>query len=47
MYIKPYYCYIIEETDISHLETTNNLAKKPKDKLANKEILMPLDYPKP
>lgn len=41
-----YYCHS-EETGISYPETTNDLAEKPKDKPANKEILILLDYPEP
>ena len=44
--MKPYHCHI-EESDISYPETTNDLPKKPTDKLANEEIFTPLDYPKP
>lgn len=38
MYIKPYNCYI-KKTNISYLETTNDLAEKPTNKSTNKEIL--------
>lgn len=41
--MKPYYCHT-EDTDISYLEITNNLSKKPVDKLANEEIPTLLDY---
>ena len=45
-YVRPYNRQI-KETDISHLETANGLAKIPVDKPASKEIAMPLDYPQP
>lgn len=44
--MKPYHCHI-ENTDISYPETTNNLVENPADKLANKEIPMPLNSLKP
>ena len=46
MYVKPYYCHT-KETNISYLETANDLAEKLEDKLANEEISTLLDYPKP
>ena len=41
--MKPYYFHT-KNTNISYPETINNLAKNPRDKLANKEILTLLDY---
>ena len=40
-HVKPYYRHT-EDTDISYLETINDLAENPIDKLANEEISMPL-----
>ena len=45
-YVKLYYCYT-ENIDIGYPETTNDLAKNPADKAANKEIPTPLDYLEP
>ena len=44
--MKPYHCHT-KETDISYPETTNDLAEKPTDKPANKEVPTPLDHLKP
>ena len=44
--IKPYH-YYTKETNISYLETTNDLTEKLVNKLANKEIPTPLNYLKP
>lgn len=45
-YVKLYYCHT-KNTNISYLETTNDLAKNPTDKPINEEIPMPLDYLEP
>lgn len=41
--MKPYYCYI-ENININHPETTNDLVKNPKEKPINKEISMLFKY---
>lgn len=46
MYMKPYYCHI-KDTNISYLETINNLAENLIDKSVNEEIPMPVDCLKP
>lgn len=46
MYVKLYY-YYTKDTDISYLETTNNLTENPANKLTNNEIPMPFDYFEP
>lgn len=41
--MKPYHCHI-KDINISYLKIINDLAKNPADKLAYKEIPMPLNY---
>lgn len=44
--MEPYHCYI-DDTDISYPENKNDLAKKPANKPANKEISLLFDHSKP